>query len=309
MPSKITADTCGHIIDFDFIEGEKLEIENSWQVLDHQSLCRYAGFIIFLIAFVGLCIPASCEEDADHWIKEGYKLKWKGLFDQANESFQKALDIYSQKIISNPNDFNATSKKSLLLARLNRTDEAMQTLHSAVEADPDNPAAWKMMGFALIVIAEIRQAEEGGAEKEVAGMDDIYSQSLQAFQRAVDLDRDDAEAWRGRALAHLGLGEWDEARIALDRSIEIDPRSAQAWLDRGILLLEMGRAEEAISALDRALAIQPDNLDALSTKAEALTILGRYQEAEAAFDQAMDLDSGKYETGDSYVDWQLSVEV
>jgi len=296
MPWKITAATCAHIIDFGFIEGEKLEIEISWRVMGHHSICRWSGLIIFLIAFVGLCIPASCEEDADHWIKEGYKLKWKGLFDQANESFQKALDIYSQKIISNPNDFNATSKKSLLLARLNRSDEAIQTLERAVQADPENPAAWKMMGFALISIAESRRAEEGETEKIKADLDGIYSQSLQAFQRALDLDRDDAEAWRGRALAHLGLGEQDEARIALDRSIEIDPRSAQAWLDRGIFLLEMGRAEEAVSALERALAIQPDNLDALSTKAEALSILGRYQEAEAAFDQAMDMDSGRYET-------------
>jgi len=67
----------------------------------------------------------------------------------------------------------------------------------------------------------------------------------------------------------------------------------------------MGRAEEALFALDRALSIQPDNLDALSTKAEALTVLGRYQEAEAAFYQAMYMDSKRYETGDSEVDWLL----
>lgn len=70
-------------------------------------------------------------------------------------------------------------------------------------------------------------------------------------------------------------------------------------------MLEMGRAEEAINALDRALAMQPDNLDALTTKAEALTILGRYDVASLAFDQAMDMNSRRYETGDSYVDWRL----
>ncbi|HPW72793.1 MAG: tetratricopeptide repeat protein [Methanothrix sp.] len=76
------------------------------------------------------------------------------------------------------------------------------------------------------------------------------------------------------------------------------------WI-RGILMLEMGRAKEAINALDRALAMQPDNLDALTTKAEALTILGRYDVASLAFDQAMDMNSRRYETGDSYVDWRL----
>jgi len=282
-----------------------MEIENIRHIEHHHRLCRWAGMILFLAALFGLCIPASFGEDADHWIKEGYKLKWKGLFDQANESFGKALDIYSQEIAANPGDLDATGKKSLLLARLNRTDEAIQTLNRAVEADPENPAAWKMMGFALIVIAESRQAEEGEMKMEKAGLDSIYNQSIQAFQKALDLDPDDAEAWRGLALAHRGLGEQDEAKTALDRSIEIDPRSAQAWLDRGILLLEVGREEEAVVALDRVLAIQPDNLDALTTKAEALTILGRYDEASLAFDQAMDMDSGRYETGDSYVDWLL----
>lgn len=285
-----------------------MEIANCWQVMHHHRLCRWAGLIIliiFLTAFTGLCIPASGEEDADHWIKEGYKLEWKGLPDQATESFEKALQIYSQEIAANPGDLDASSKKSLLLARLNRSDEAIQTLKRAVEADPENPAAWRMMGLALIAMAESRGAEEEGTEMEKADLDGIYNQSLQAFQKALDLDPCDAEAWRRKALAHLGLGEQDEAKKALDRAIEIDPRSAQAWQDKGILLLEAGRAEEAIVALDRALAIQPDNLDALSTKAEALTILGRYQEAEAAFDQAMDMNSGRYETGDTAVDWLL----
>lgn len=106
-------------------------------------------------------------------------------------------------------------------------------------------------------------------------------------------------------LAYSGLKDHDEALKASDKAVEIDPGYGQAWLDRGILLLEMGRTEEALFALDRALSIQPDNLDALSIKAEALTVLGRYQEAEAAFYQAMDMDSERYETGDSEVDWLL----
>ena len=124
--------------------------------MHHHRLCRWSGLIIlilFMTAYAGLCIPASCEEDADHWIKEGYKLKWKGLFDQANESFEKALEIYSQEIAANPSDLDASSKKSILLARLNRSDEAIQTLERAAQADPENPAAWRMVGLALIDMA------------------------------------------------------------------------------------------------------------------------------------------------------------
>ena len=280
------------------------------------------GIILLLAAFACLCISASAstmEEDADHWIKEGYKQMWKGSFSQANESFEKALQIYDQAIASRPGDINATlnatNKKVLLLVKLERFDEAISILDSTIKSYPENPEAWKIKGFSLINIAEKSIAESNEAENNeaknitaennTAEFNSIYNQSLQAFQRALDLDPDDAEAWRGRALAYSGLKDHDEALKASDKAVEIDPGYGQAWLDRGILLLEMGRAEEALFALDRALSIQPDNLDALSIKAEALTFLGRYQEAEAAFYQAMDMDSERYETGDSEVDWLL----
>ncbi len=294
-----------------------MRLTRSKQLEDEYRVRSCTGIILLLAAFACLCISTSAstmEEDADHWIKEGYKQIWKGSFAQANESFEKALQIYDQAIESRPGDINATlnatNKKVLLLAKLERFDEAISTLDSAIESYPENPEAWKIRGFALINIAEKSIAESSEAENKTAGgstaeLYGIYNQSLQAFQRAMDLDPDDAEAWRGRALAYSGLKDHDEALKASDKAVEIDPGSGQAWLDRGILLLEMGRAEEAIGALNRALAIQPDNLDALSIKAEALTVLGRYQEAEAAFYQAMDMDSERYETGDSDVDWLL----
>ena len=188
--------------------------------------------------------------------------------------------------------------------------QPLSILDSTIKSYPENPEAWKIKGFALINIAEKKitessEAENGTVWSNTTELDGRYNQSLQAFQRALDLDPDDAEAWRGRALAYSGLKDHDEALKASDKAVEIDPGYGQAWLDRGILLREMGRAEEALFALDRALSIQPDNLDALSIKAEALTVLGRYQEAEAAFYQAMDMDSERYETGDSEVDWLL----
>lgn len=298
-------------------EDEEMRLTRSKQLEDEHRVRSCTGIVLLLAAFACLCISASAstmEEDADHWIKEGYKQMWKGSFSQANESFEKALQIYDQAIATRPGDINATlnatNKKILLLVKLGRFDEAISTLDSTIKSYPENLKAWKIKGFSLINIAEKSIAESSEAENGTVGsntteLDGRYNQSLQAFQRALDLDPDDADAWRGRALAYSGLKDHDEALKASDKAVEIDPGYGQAWLDRGILLLEMGRTEEALFALDRALSIQPDNLDALSIKAEALTVLGRYQEAEAAFYQAMDMDSERYETGDSEVDWLL----
>ena len=300
-----------------------MKFERSKQSEDKHRMCRCTGIILLLAAFACLCTSASAstmEGDADHWIKEGYKQMWKGSFAQANESFQKALQIYDQAIAASPGDsnaiLNATNKKVLLLVKLERFDEALMTLDSTIESNPDNPEAWKIKGFSLISIAEKRIAEgseaESGeaknitAENNTAELDGIYNQSLQAFQKALDLDPDDAEAWRGRAIAYSGLKDNDEALKASDKAVEIDPGYGQAWLDRGILLLEMGRAEEALSALNLALTIQPDNFDAQVTKAEALTSLGRYDESNEAFERAMGMSLGGSATGYSNGgDWLL----
>ena len=188
-----------------------MRLTRSKQLEDEYRVRRCTDIILLLAAFACLCISASAstmEEDADHWIKEGYKQMWKGSFSQANESFEKALQIYDQAIAARPGDINATlnatNKKVLLLVKLERFDEAISTLDSTMESNPENPEAWKIKGFSLINIAEKKitessEAENGTVWSNTAELDGIYNQSLQAFQRALDLDPDDAEAWRGRA--------------------------------------------------------------------------------------------------------------
>jgi tetratricopeptide (TPR) repeat protein len=273
-----------------------MELTKSRQFDNNHRSARWVGIILFLTIFAGLCISTAAyaqEGAADHWIKEGYKLKWKGSFDEANKSFEKALEIYNEGMIANPKDINITNKKSLVLVSLGRMDEAVLTLDKAIEKDPDNPLAWCNKGFTLITIAASNPGDKAN----------MYNASLRALDKALDLDPNNAEAWRGKGLAYSNLENQSEALKALDRAIEINPKYGQAWLDKGVLLLGTGRAEEALPALDMALAVEPDNIDALSTKAEALSALGRYDESTAVFDRAMQMNSGDIETVQSNGDW------
>jgi tetratricopeptide (TPR) repeat protein len=251
---------------------------------------------LILAILAGLCIMAAAKEDpAEKLIKDGYKLKWSGSLEEANKSFERALEIYNENLMANPGDLNALENWSLVLLNLGRVEEAVSTLDEATENDSNNPSAWCNKGFTLITIAERYPIDAAN----------MYNKSLQAFQRALDLDPDNAEAWRGQALVYSYLGAQDKALAALDRAIELNPLYGQAWLDKGNLLLNTGRAEESLQALNRALMTDPDNLEALSAKAEALSILGRYDESAAAFDRAMGTDSGDFESsmGNGNGDW------
>lgn len=251
---------------------------------------------LILVILAGLCILATAKEDpAEKWIKDGYKLKWSGSFEEANRSFEKALEIYNQDLMANPGDLNALENRSLVLLNLGRAEEAVLLLDNATEDDSSNPLAWSNNGFTLITMAERYPIDAAN----------MYNKSLQAFERSLDLDPDNAVAWRGKGLAYSGLKAHDRALAAFDKAIEINPLYKEAWLDKGNLLLNIGRADESLQALNRALMTDPNNLKALSAKAEALSILGRYDESAAAFDRVMGTDSRGFESslGNGNSDW------
>ncbi len=117
-----------------------------------------------------------------------------------------------------------------------------------------------------------------------------YSGAITAFDRAIAIDPDYANAWNNKGYALNKLGRYEEAITAFDRAVSIDPDYAFAWNRKGCALYELGRYEEAITAFDMALFIDPDYAFAWNGKGWALYKLDRYEEAITAFDRALSID-------------------
>ncbi|MEO1272229.1 MAG: tetratricopeptide repeat protein [Myxococcota bacterium] len=73
--------------------------------------------------------------------------------------------------------------------------------------------------------------------------------------------------------------KWTAAIVAFDRAIAISPDFAQAWFERGMAKLNLDRDAEAIADFDRALAIQPNFPGALDWRSHALSSLGDHKSA------------------------------
>lgn len=261
------------------------ELAKAMRATNNPEMGRRVGLFILLAAFLMLCISAMAQEnDPYHWIKEGYKLKWKGSFEESNKSFERALEIYDKKIETDPKDINAWENKSSVLLSMGRIEEAVSVMDSAIEKNPDNPEAWNSKGFTLITIAT--SALNGSARR--------YNESLQAFDKALELNTTkntiNAEAWRGKGVVYSDLENYSEALRCFDKATKIDPLYGQAWRSKGILLLKMGKPEESIQALDKALRIDPNDVDSLTMKAQALSALGKNEEAADIFERAMKID-------------------
>ncbi len=99
------------------------------------------------------------------------------------------------------------------------------------------------------------------------------------------------EAWElvNKGFSLKNLGKYQGAIACFDRALEINPRDAEAWYNKGIALGSLGKPQEAIACFDRSLEINPGDAKAWYNKGIALDSLGKPQEAIACFDRALEI--------------------
>ncbi|HBR21503.1 MAG TPA: hypothetical protein DD713_02885 [Nitrospiraceae bacterium] len=111
-----------------------------------------------------------------------------------------------------------------------------------------------------------------------------------------------------------GLGKPQEAIACFDKALEINPGDAEAWLNKGVALLGIGKAPEAIKAFNCFIKFAPpqdaervskakeiiqkievslaEDKDAETwyEKGTSLDILGKPQEAIACYNKALEIN-------------------
>ena len=106
-----------------------------------------------------------------------------------------------------------------------------------------------------------------------------YEEAAKAFDRAIELDPNDTEAWNNRGIVLSILKRNKEAIQSFEKATSIDPRNAEAWYNRGMVFCSTERYEDAVESLE----IDPQSAIAWHNKGVALKLLGRDTEARIAF--------------------------
>ncbi|MCZ7380210.1 MAG: tetratricopeptide repeat protein [Candidatus Methanoperedens sp.] len=116
-----------------------------------------------------------------------------------------------------------------------------------------------------------------------------YELAFKAFEKAIELKPDDAEAWSNKGAALGKLKRLEEALKAHEKAIELKPDYAVAWYNKGVALGELKRLEEALKAFEKAIELKPDYAVAWSNKGAVLGELKRLEEALKAHEKAIEL--------------------
>jgi tetratricopeptide (TPR) repeat protein len=207
----------------------------------------------------------------------------------------------------------------LLLGRLYRLDNDLQKAETefktAVKIDPNSEEAVTTLAYlynlegdstrAAQVLMSIPDASRSA--KLYAMLGDTYEQQKQykdaidAFRKAIELDRDNLDAMRGLAENLQNDGQ-DQAALEQYKVITAsNPEDAQTYIRIGEIYRKQGKYDLALSNFQKAQSMVPDLVETSYDIATVYEIQGRYDDAAKILEDLLaktEHADGNYSQGD-----------
>lgn len=237
-----------------------------------------------------------------------------GEFDNAITAYEKAISLEVSKI-------EYYMPLIELLTQTGRPESALEWAEKAKVLAADNDSVWAAVASAHIANAD-RLAETG----DPASADLQYTEAINAANKAVDLNPNNAEAYAymATALSRLGfenvaeaqekaayavelapespiarramanvfelLGQYDNAINEYLVALDSNPNAVDLRVDLAYLYFFTERRQEAILTLQDVIEIDPNNANAYDGLGYFYFVLGQYPRAEENAYQATLLD-------------------
>jgi tetratricopeptide (TPR) repeat protein len=145
--------------------------------------------------------------------------------------------------------------------------------------------------------------------------DDADEKAVEAFQQALKLDPDLAEAHFRLGLAFDAVGKEQEAEDAYKKSIEkykkyleANSKDAEAHYNMGQAYAGLHLYSEAIREYRQATRLKDNDADIYYDLGTALTKLAQYDEASSAFSKSLEIDPENYRAEDALAEAREGVK-
>jgi len=188
------------------------------------------------------------------------------------------------------NDLRANAKKMRAWMRIPLILAVLFVLCLAAVAQENTADSWYQEGLKLMG-------------------NDNYRDALIAFDKAIEIDPENASIWMGKGDVLVRMGDYNESLKIYENALEMaekttkdNPHDARGWLVKGELFIRIFKNDEAINAYSRATELNPKYAEAWYLKGAALNLKAgelpeqesakTYEEAFTALNKAIELDPG-----------------
>ncbi|KAJ0259316.1 Serine/threonine-protein phosphatase 5 [Hirschfeldia incana] len=110
--------------------------------------------------------------------------------------------------------------------------------------------------------SDASRAEEMKNQANEAFKGHKFSNAIDLYTKAIELNGNNAVYWANRAFAHTKLEEYGSAIQDASKAIEIDPKYSKGYYRRGAAYLAMGKFKDALKDFQQVKRICPNDPDA-----------------------------------------------
>ena len=220
-------------------------------------------------------------QHVDVWYNKGLALNKLGRHEEAIASYEEAIRIC-------PLHIDSWVNKGASLGSLGHYEDAIAPFEKAIEICPSSKEAWygKMLAFQRLH----RDAELVGAPAAV----NTFAQRISPLclpsssKFLVPAKEDVAIYWLNGASKLYKNHLYDESVECYEKAIEVNPMLIEAWCGRGLAFVKLGRYEDAVKSFNKAIDIDPNSLEVWNNKGITLDHLCRFGDAIKCYDMVTD---------------------
>jgi tetratricopeptide (TPR) repeat protein len=190
-----------------------------------------------------------------------------GRLYRLNNETAKAETEFRTSVKLQPSSEDAVTTLALLYNEENDPTRALEILQSVPESDR-SPRIESVLGYTY------EQKKD-------------YKHSIDAYRKAVDLDKDNLDAVRGLAENLLNDNQTEAALEQYKTIAAADPQDAQTLLHISEIYRRDGQFEKALDTLNKAQSIAQDSMEIEYNRAVIQEALGKYDEASKQLEELL----------------------
>ena len=181
--------------------------------------------------------------DADRYFKNGMEALASG-------ELGHAIDLLGSCVKTNPSHINGQYNLGMALALAGRNDDAQNAYMMVVTFDPEYPGIYTALGQ-ISFANYLNYCEQAETQRQMM---------LRLFEKAINEDNDDVDAYYSLANAYIAIGSADKALPCLKHALEIQPESAAVHVSLARAFAMLEKYAEASTILDKSVMLSsPDD--------------------------------------------------
>ena len=187
-----------------------------------------------------------------------------------------------------------------------RRKAAMDALHSAIQADPDNGEAYLLLGQIqelpggdvdsgresvekAVELLRANPVRRSVAWSTLATFTDDIDEKKKHLQSAVEVDPQNLDAWRALGRAHLQSGDYQAALEKFIYLAKKDPEDNDSLDIASKLLLAEEKYDEALELMDDLLKKAPNSQGIYTLRANVYAMQNQLERASKDLEKALEL--------------------